>query len=475
MPKPIHIHNLSLSLPHKICFEDFSIQIPDASRIAIIGRNGSGKTSLLKILMGYLEPSSGDVQGCQNLRIGFVPQIIENNETLSGAERFNQALTQALSLDPQLLLLDEPTNHLDRHQRSSLLRLLTSYSGTLILVSHDHELLQTMETFWHIDQGKIHVFSGDYEDYLQDRQRRRMSIEKTLSQLNKQKKDTHTALMKEQQRAAKSKAKGEKSIAQSKWPTVVSTAKAARAEETSGGKKSAIQDRKHSLQEQAFNLRLPEIIIPQFSIPSSARGDHMILSIANGAVAYVEGKPLLQDINVSLKARERISLQGANGSGKSTVLKAILDDAALIRSGDWIMLKPADIGYLDQHYASLAPEKTVFEIIAECLPHESAGEQRRHLNDFLFRKNEEVNVLVRQLSGGEKARLCLAQIAARLPKLLILDEISNNLDLETREHMIEVLKDYPSAMIIVSHDEDFLKAIGVEQGYQLVKGRLFRV
>jgi ATPase subunit of ABC transporter with duplicated ATPase domains len=103
------------------------------------------------------------------------------------------------------------------------------------------------------------------------------------------------------------------------------------------------------------------------------------------------------------------------------------------------------------------------------------AEVRCHLNDFLFRKNEEVNAVVEQLSGGEKVRLCLAQIAAQTPKLLLLDEITNNLDLETKGHVIEVLRDYPGAMIVISHEDDFLKEIGIKDYYEVVEGTLKKV
>ncbi len=124
------------------------------------------------------------------------------------------------------------------------------------------------------------------------------------------------------------------------------------------------------------------------------------------------------------------------------------------------MIKQEDIGYLDQHYGTLIPDKTVIETISDLVPAWSHAEIRRHLNDFLFRKNEEVNSPVSTLSGGEKARLSLAQIAAKTPKLLILDEITNNLDLETKEHVVQVLKAYPGAMIVISHEADFWRKLG---------------
>jgi ATPase subunit of ABC transporter with duplicated ATPase domains len=461
---PIQIKNLSLSFPHKTCFDDFSVQVSYGSRIAIIGRNGCGKTALLKILLGMVEPTSGDIGCADDAVFGFVPQIIEDNDSLSGGQRLNAAVTQALSLEPNVLLLDEPTNHLDRHNRKSLVRMLQSYPGTLIIVSHDTELLRCcIDMLWHIDDGKIRVWSGAYDDYIREIRGRRASIEKELTCLNRQKKDMHHDLMKEQKRAAKSKAKGEKSIHHRKWPTVVSNAKAGKAEETSGRKKSAIDHKKQDLTEQLSNLRLPKIIVPKFSLSSSSIADRTIVSISDGSMGYAEQEPLLQKISLSIGSRDRIAIQGDNASGKSTLIKAILDNESVIKSGNWHAPKISDIGYLDQHYGTLSAKKTVLETIAELVPTWSHIEVRRHLNDFLFRKNEEVNSLVAQLSGGEKARLSLAQIAAKTPKLLILDEITNNLDLETRGHVIEVLKNYPGTMIVISHDADFLEKIGINE------------
>ncbi|SPM44718.1 ABC transporter ATP-binding protein [Orientia tsutsugamushi] len=471
--KPIQIKNLQLSFPYKACFDDFSVQIPYGSRIAIIGRNGCGKTTLLKILNGMVEPTSGDVLRTADVIIGFVPQIVEEFDSLSGGQRLNAAVTQALSLEPNVLLLDEPTNHLDRHNRKSMMRMLQSYPGILIVVSHDTELLRhCIDTLWHIDNGQIRVFSGNYDDYICEIRKARSSLEQEITRLDRQKKDMHHALMKEQKRAAKSKAKGEKSIHQRKWPTIVSTAKAGRAEETSGRKKSAIDHKKQDLTDQLSNLRLPEIIVPKFSLSSADIGDRTIVSISDGSVGYAEQEPLLQKISLSISSRDRIAIQGDNASGKSTLIKAIIDDACIIKSGNWYAPKINDIGYLDQHYGTLSAGKTVLETIAELVliwPH---IEVRRHLNDFLFRKNEEVNALVSTLSGGEKARLSLAQIAAKTPKLLILDEITNNLDLETKEHVMQVLKAYPGAMIIISHDSDFLEEIRVNSYLEINNGVL---
>lgn len=463
MHKPIQIKDLDLSFPHKTCFENFSCQIPYGSRIAIIGRNGSGKSSLLKMIASLCG---------EDVVVGYVPQVIIEHTDLSGGQRLNKAVTEALSLDPNVLLLDEPTNHLDSRNKKSLMRMLQNYPGTLIMVSHDKELLRRCtDTLWHIDNGKVHIFSGNYDDYMREIKLKRASTLGELELLNRQKKDMHYKLMQEQQRSSKSKARGQKSIDQRKWPTVVSNAKAGRAEETSGRKKSAIDKRKSDLAESLSDLRLPEIIVPKFSLESSDAARGMVVQISGASVGYSENQPILSGIILSLGSGERMVITGDNGSGKSTLIKAILGDESVCKTGEWHLIKREDIGYLDQHYSTLHPDKTVLETIADLVPHLPHTEIRRHLNDFLFRKNEEVNALVSTLSGGEKARLSLAQIAAKTPKILILDEITNNLDLETKEHVVQVLKAYPGAMIVISHDADFLEEIAIDEVMDVGKFR----
>lgn len=462
--KPISFHNVGLSFPQKICFEGFTTQIQYGSRIAIMGQNGTGKSTLLKILQGLVEPNQGSLSLLDDVAFGYVPQVIDDFDSLSGGQRLNEALTQALALDPNLLLLDEPTNHLDLHNRRSLMRMLQNYPGTLVIVSHDVELLRTcVDTLWHIENGRIHIFSGSYDDYIREVGIKRASLEQELIHLDRQKKETHQALMKEQVRAAKSRAKGEKHIEQRKWPTVVSQAKTLRASETSGRKKSAIRHKKQDLIDQLSELRLPNILKPKFSLEASGVGSKTLVSIQEGTCGYSE--PILQDIYVSVGPQDRMAIRGDNGSGKTTLIKAILNDPSVLKSGHWHVPNRDDIGYLDQHYGTLDLHKTVLETIHDLVSTWTLGDIRRHLNDFLFRKKEEVNALIKTLSGGEKARLSLAQIAAKTPRLLILDEITNNLDLETRDHMIQVLKDYPGAMLVISHDEDFLEAISVKNFY----------
>ncbi len=451
MHSAILLRDLSVSFSHKVCFSHFSTEIFAGQRIGILGRNGSGKSTLLGLLRDIIEPS---------IQVGYVPQIVEEYETLSGGERFNKALSSALGERPDVLLLDEPTNHLDRSKRKSLMRMLRGYQGTLIVVSHDVELLRhNVDTLWHIDNGAITVFTGDYDDYLREMNHKRSAIEHEIADLQRQKKEVHQSLMHEQKRAKSSRIKGEKSIEQRKWPAIVSAAKARRAEETSGRKRSNIGDKREELVDKLSAIRLPEVIKPQFSLSPADVDGRLVVYVRDGAVGYEQ--PILTGLNFEVSGGDKVVITGDNGSGKSTLIRAILDDSQIKKTGTWQVICRSDIGYLDQHYATLDVGKTVLQSIADLVPHWSIAELRKHLNDFLFRKNEEVNALVSTLSGGERARLVLAQIAAKPPRLLILDEMTNNLDLETREHVIEVLSHYPGAMIVISHDDDFIQRLNL--------------
>ncbi|MBA2657485.1 MAG: ABC-F family ATP-binding cassette domain-containing protein [Tatlockia sp.] len=461
--KPIQFKSIRFSLPHKLCFEQINETISYGQRIAIIGQNGCGKSTLLQMMLGQIAPTDGELILPQDLVIGYVPQLIEQFNSLSGGQRFNKKLSEALAALPNILLLDEPTNHLDGKNRNSLMRMLRSFRGTLVIVTHDVELLHhAIDTIWHIDRGRVRVFTGSYDDYQHELLIQYRAIEQELLLLAKQKKTAHLALMKEQARAKNSRKGGEKKIENRKWPTISSAVKMSRSNETSIRKKSEISQKRQRLSEQMSALQLPEIIKPTFSIQAGESG-RVLVSISDGAVGF--DRPVLALINLSITSGDRIAIHGDNGSGKSTLIRALLGDTAIVKTGSWQVLRRDYIGYLDQHYSTLNAQKTVLEVMQDCFINASHAEVRKHLNDFLFRKNEEINTTVLNLSGGEKVRLSLAQIAASTPRLLILDEITNNLDLETRAHAIQILKDYPGAMVIISHDADFLLSIGINANY----------
>ncbi|MCL2029418.1 MAG: ATP-binding cassette domain-containing protein [Deltaproteobacteria bacterium] len=453
MPWPINVANYSLCFPHKVCFENFSTSIYYGERIAIAGRNGSGKSSLLQMLS----------EANRDLRLARIPQTIADFENLSGGERFNRALSLALGEKPDLLLLDEPTNHLDQRNRRNLWRLLKSYPGTLIVATHDRELLRNFpEIIWLIKGGRITVFRGSYDDYEREAEFTRQSILRRADLLKRQKATLHQNLMLEQERAARSRAAGEKKSARKKWTKMAGNLKKMRAEKSRGGALQALGRKREDLSAQLAELRPPEIIKPRFQLDSKTAGDAIVVSVRDGSAGY-PGRTVLNNVNLDVGSRKRLALTGPNGSGKTTLLRAIIREADVIRGGHWRTPQPESIGYLDQHYRNLDPRRSALEIIAEANPNWTGIEIRKHLSDFLFRQNREVETAAAFLSGGERLRLSLANIAARPPKLLLLDEITNNIDLETRRHVGAILSRYPAAMILISHDEDFLAEIEAEK------------
>lgn len=465
---PIKLEQLGVSFSHKTCFEDFTTTVHASNRIAIIGRNGNGKSTLLNILHGKTEPTEGSISIPKNVLIGYVPQIVEDGSHLSGGQQFNAALTKALASDPNMLLLDEPTNHLDAKNRQSLMRMLNAFEGTLIIVSHDPELLRKcINTFWHIENGTVTVFNGSYEAYMHEQTMRKEKLQAQLSQLDRDKKKMHADLMREQERSKKAKLQGEKRFG---GDTIALRAKQGRGEATANKNKKHIHGSKEAILHQLTSLYEHEIIEPKFSISAADIGSKNIISITEGTCGY--NTPILTDIHLTVGSHERIALSGDNGSGKSTLLRALLHDPRVQVTGIWHTPKKEDIGYLDQHYSTLNPEKTVFDHVYDLMPGKTQNEARIFLNDFLFRKNEEILAKAKTLSGGERARLCLAMLAAKTPKLLLLDEITNNIDLETREHIVQVLRTYPGALIAISHDADFLQEIGIEQMYEVKNGKI---
>jgi len=445
--RPVVIHDLNLTFPHKTCFEGFSVTIHPGDRIAIIGQNGSGKSHLVRML----------IEAAPFASVGHVPQIIHHHEVLSGGERFNKTLSNELAKEPDLLCLDEPTNHLDAHNKQALMRMLDRYQGTLIVVTHDVELLRRkFDALWHIREGRVHIARGGYEEYLERQRCLRESLEGKLSALKSERKQNHQDLMRDQERAKKKKAHGEKKYDGDK---LALRSAQGRGQLTTNKNRKRIGSEKNEILTELWEIRMPDVMRPTFTLSAADIHSNMpIVQIRHGACGYEH--MLLTDLHVQLNASERLVLKGPNGCGKTTLLRAILGDKDVKREGAWQTPHAADIGYLHQHYGTLDPELSALDIIREAAPHLTNVDIREHLNRYLLRKNEEVNVKSKFLSGGEKARLSLAKIGARTPKLLILDELSNNLDLESREHVIQVLRVYPGAMIVVSHDADFVDQIG---------------
>lgn len=465
----ISIHHLSLIFTHKVCFEDFSASIHPGDRIGIIGRNGSGKSSLLNMLQKKAMPSSGQINGLENLTVAHVPQIPPVQYELSGGQIFKRLFSESLASRPDVLLLDEPSNHLDREGRSFLVNKLHSFHGTLVIVSHDVELLDSCaDMIWHIDNGGITVFHGSYSDYDAEQKKRLSNQTKLLETLHKEKRklrQSQSRLAERKQKSAKRKPRDNNTMSYDY-----------RTDHAQAKTDSALvkfREQQEKINTDIRQNRLIEFPEPNFIIKPGRTGTGSIVSISSGWCGF--DSPVLSDISLSLEEGGKIALLGGNGSGKTTLFKALLNDQAVSRGGDWVMPSPRDIGYLDQHYGTLCDNKNAMETIRDANPALSPADIRKHLNSFLFRKNEEVFEPVRHLSGGEKARLSLAQIAANPPRLLLLDEVTNNVDLETKQYIAQILNRYPGSFMIISHEEHFLNQLPLEARFSAREGRLSHV
>ncbi|TDR82950.1 ABC-F family ATP-binding cassette domain-containing protein [Paludibacterium purpuratum] len=450
---------LCLAFPHKTCFSDFTGSLDWGQRIAIVGDNGCGKSSLLRVLAGLQTPSEGHIEREADLRIGYVAQVLDGDAALSGGQRVNQALSRALAGYPDLLLLDEPSNHLDADNRRAMLRMLRHYTGTLVLVTHDSEWMDRLcDRVWIVEDERVEAFGGRYRDYLDERAAQHAALLRSREQLRRDRQATHERLMKEQERASHARQRGETAIRERRWATVKSAAKLGRGNTTAGDNRAELRARREDIQHELARLSPGASVDPAFFLPAGGqRGRGPVVQISDGQFGY--GVALAAPIHWVIEAGERWQIAGANGCGKSTLARALAGELALRLGGGWLTPPSMDIGYLDQHYANLPAGRTVLDALRDHAPDWTISALRHHLSRFLFRHDAALDAPVETLSGGERARLSLACIAARTPRLLILDEVSNNLDARSRQQVAEILCAYPGTLLLISHDETLLQQL----------------
>lgn len=407
---------------------------------------------------GFSAPAFLDCLLDQFNLLRFKDKLVSN---LSGGQRMQLNLVRLLSKKPDILLLDEPTNHLDQTNRKILMDFLMNWRGAALVVSHDVDFLnQFAEMIWSFEGDKIITFKGNYTAYQTYKRQENQKILNRLDDLKRQKKKITNNIQDENHRAAQSRKANE-----SENDRNLKGAMKLKGSATIGKNTKNLNQQKNTILDELANIRLPDVLKPKFSIIKQSKNS-LSLSITDGKAGY-GNEWILKDINLQIYQGERATITGPNGSGKSTLFKAILQESDVCVEGNWYLPKRDLLGYLDQHYSMLCPHQTVMQSIQKIKPMWPDAEIRKHLNDFLFRKNEEISAYTSNLSGGEQARLCLAQITALSPSLLLLDEVTNNLDSQTKEHLIQVLNAYKGTLLVISHDEHFLKQIGVLRQLEL--------
>ena len=489
----INFKNIYFSIGGVPLFENASGFVPTGHKVGIVGRNGAGKTTLFKLILNEIILDGGVIEVPKNYKIGYVSQeapstevtlldtvlksdiersqllynaqiekdpnkiaeihtrlsdinaysaearassilnglgfskddLIKPCSSFSGGWRMRVALASVLFSNPELLLLDEPTNYLDFEGSVWLENYLQKFKNTALVISHDRNLLnKSVTSILHLSQKKLVFYNGNYDFFDNER---RLKSEQIISQKNKQ--DAQRAHL-------------ESFINRFK-------AKASKAKQAQSRIKILEKMKPIVIEE---NQKIPTFkfdIVTKFSPP--------LVTIDQATVGY-DNVPILKNINLSIDPDDRIGLLGVNGEGKSTFSKLLAKKLNLMK-GKLNSPQKMKIGYFAQHQLDeLRPNETPFQHLYSKLDKEVPSKIRAKLGSAGFTQDT-MDIEVKRLSGGQKARLLLLLVVIEKPDLLILDEPTNHLDIESRESLIMALNDYKGSLILVSHDAFLLERL----------------
>lgn len=421
-------------------------------RACVTGRNGEGKSTLLKVIAGRLEPDRGEIIRAPGLKTAFLEQEVPSDRpgtvreialseklisqmgleadvpfnTLSGGLRRRVLLARVLADEPDLVLLDEPTNHLDIESIEWLESFIRRQSETAFLfVTHDRAFLKSVATFvYDLDRGQLAGWNCDYRTFLQ----RKADLQA----------DEAALWLKKAKKLAQEEA----------W--IRQGVKARRTRNQ--GRVEALRQ----LRLEFVNRRTAQGT-SSIRIDTAAASGDRVVKIEDMSFAYGD-RPVIRHFTADILRGERIGVVGGNGAGKTTLLK-LLTGALAPTSGAVTLGTRVEMAFFDQLHAQLDPALTVKEVVAQDRDVVSVGGVQKHvysyLADFLFTP-ERARSPVKALSGGEKARLLLARLFLRPSNLLVMDEPTNDLDVETLELLEEQLLNYRGTLLVVSHDRAFL-------------------
>lgn len=490
-------------------------------RTGLVGRNGTGKTTLLRLIAGEMAPTSGSITRPPS--VGFLSQNPEQHgdetladlfgvkdqltrlaraergeataddladadwalearleaalagmgldqppdaplSTLSGGQRTRAGLAALMFAEPDALLLDEPTNHLDRAGRALVIDAVRTWHGCVIVASHDRTLLGAMDAIVELTTLGARTYGGNYDTYRDIRATELASAENELARTERALAETRARVRLAAERKARTDRQGRRLRASGSQSKLVLDAAKERSE-GSGGSAARLRDRQMENAESAVAMARSAVEVLQplgMNIPPSGLvAGRDVLRVDRLTFGYQADKPVLGDVSLTIRGPERIAVEGANGSGKSTLL-ACINGALRPQSGSVALHVPAAL--LDQDLGLLDPDESVRDAFARIDPDASENDRRAALARFLFR-GDDAHQRIGSLSGGQRLRAGLAcTLGHSQPRqLLLLDEPSNHLDMESVETLEAALVAYDGAILVVSHDDVFLERISVER------------
>ena len=479
---PIYtLKNAGLSFGTNQLFRNVDLYINRGDKISLVGRNGSGKSTLLKVIAGVIEADNAEIFIQPAVHISYMPQepdfagfatlrdvikaglpsadenldykvdiLIEQFDIVadispdkaSGGERRKAALARALISEPDILLLDEPTNHLDMPTIEKLEKIISDFRGAVILISHDRMFLSNVSqtTFW-LDRGILRRNNRGFKHF-----------EEWQEQVI-------------EQEIIEQKYLNKKIEEETEWLHKGVTARRRR----NMGRLRRLQQLRQERREQIKRIGSVDLEISEGDFRSK-----LVLEAKHISKSFAE-RAIVKDFSIRVLKGNKLGIVGPNGAGKSTLIKLLTKrlepDSGTVRLG-----KNLEEAYFDQNRISLDPKKTLWQTLCGKGDHIWVRGQYRHvvayLKDFLFRPDQ-AQCPVSALSGGEKNRLMLAVALAQPSNFLVLDEPTNDLDMDTLDLLQEVLDEYSGTVLLVSHDRDFIDRIVTSVIYMSGNGSIY--
>ena len=526
----VALHDVSFSTPDGRNLLDHVDLSFGAERTGLVGRNGVGKSTLLGLVTGALQPASGSVE--RTGRIGLLRQDVQapTGQTvaealgidaglarlarmeqglgtaedaaeadwtlesrlddalaavdlagldparamasLSGGQRTRIALAALLLAEPDMLLLDEPTNNLDVEGRAVVARILAGWKKGAIVVSHDRALLRDMDRIVELSTLGARVYGGNFDLYAERRQAERATAARELDVAKSEAKATERRIQAATERQQKRDARGARQGAKNDQPKILLDARRDHSERTSGSmgqlatrQRQAAATTLAEAEAEVERVETLGIKLPSTGLPAG----RTVLVFDKVSFGYAGAPPTIAALSLTISGPERIALTGPNGTGKSTVLRLANGDLA---PSSGTVGRPVASAMLDQSVGLLDPAQSILENFRRLNPDSGMNHAHAMLARFLFR-NQAALKPVNSLSGGEMLRAGLACVlgGTRPPELLILDEPTNHLDLDSIAAIEAALRDFDGALLVASHDPDFLAAIGVTRRIELAARR----